>query len=135
MVYNAKFIYENFNLRKMKLYFHLYVHFFYDFIQEKEGTRWIRHEFLAIEEKGLPMQATRLDKSHAYSSICRADSSPPILKYLSYMFGHLYICVCVYWMEEIQKETFNWIMLQETNTMRHWFNTVHWHQLIFRGIS
>ena len=39
MVYNAKFIYENVNLRKMKLYFHLYVQFFYDFIQEKEGTR------------------------------------------------------------------------------------------------
>ena len=59
--------------------------------------------FLAIEEKGLPMQATRLDKSHTYSSICKADSSPPILKYLSYMFGHLYmcvrvcVCVCIGW--------------------------------------
>lgn len=39
-----------------------------------------------------------------YSAICRAESSPSILKYLSFTLGH--VCVCVCWTEGIQKVAF-----------------------------
>lgn len=36
--------------------------------------------FLAIEEKGLPMQAAQLDKSHTYSSVGRVDLQSVVLQ-------------------------------------------------------